>query len=81
MNAESNPTKEIIMKIGAQNNIRAKVKAIKGNEIMSVVKFDVIEAKEMAAVITSDSVNSLDLKPGDTVQLVIKAIHVLPVKE
>ncbi len=69
------------MKIGAQNNIRAKVKSIKGNEIMSVIKFDVIEAKEMSAVITSDSVDSLNLKPGDTVQLVIKSIHVLPVKE
>jgi len=69
------------MKIGAQNNIRAKVKSIKGNEIMSVVKFDVIEAKEMSAVITSDSVAGLELKPGDTVQLIIKAIHVLPIKE
>lgn len=69
------------MKIGAQNNIRAKVKSIKGNEIMSVIKFDVIEAKEMSAVITSDSVENLDLKPGDTVQLIVKSIHVLPVKE
>lgn len=69
------------MKIGAQNNIRAKVKSIKGNEIMSVIKFDVIEARQMAAVITSDSVADLDLKPGDTVQLIVKAIHVLPVKE
>lgn len=69
------------MKIGAQNNIRARVKSIKGNEIMSVIKLDVIEAKEMSAVITSDSVANLDLKPGDTVQLIIKAINVLPVKE
>lgn len=69
------------MKIGTQNNIRAKVKSIKGNEIMSVIKFDVIEAKEMSAVITSDSVADLNLKPGDTVQLVIKAINVIPVKE
>lgn len=69
------------MKIGAQNNIKAKVKSIKGNEIMSVIKFDVLEAKEMSAVITSDSVDDLNLKPGDTVQLIIKSIHVLPVKE
>jgi molybdate transport system regulatory protein len=35
----------------------------------------------MASVLTTESVQELDLKVGDTVQLVIKAIHVLPVKE
>ncbi|HIJ59289.1 MAG TPA: TOBE domain-containing protein, partial [Nitrospirae bacterium] len=36
---------------------------------------------EMASVLTTESCEDLDLKPGDTVKLVIKAIHVLPVKE
>ncbi len=69
------------MKYGAQNNIVAKVKKIKSGDIMSQVTFDVISATEMSSVLTVDSVNSLELKPGDTVHLIIKAIHVLPVKE
>ena len=48
---------------------------------MSLVKYDVILPAEMASVLTTESADDLDLKPGDTVQLVIKAIHVLPVKE
>jgi molybdate transport system regulatory protein len=48
---------------------------------MSLVKFDVAAPAQMASVLTTESVQELDLKVGDTVQLVIKAIHVLPVKE
>ncbi len=69
------------MKYGAQNNIVAKVKKIKNGDVMSQVTFDVVSATEMSSVLTVDSVNALDLKPGETVHLIIKAIHVLPVKE
>ncbi len=69
------------MKYGAQNNIIAKVKTIKTGDVMSQVKFEVVTANEMSSVLTTDSVHALDLKPGDTVHLIIKAIHVLPVKE
>ncbi|HOK03206.1 MAG TPA: TOBE domain-containing protein [Spirochaetota bacterium] len=69
------------MRYGAQNNIVAKVKSIKSGDIMSQVKFEVTTPHEMSSVLTTDSVRSLDLKEGDTVHLIIKAIHVLPVKE
>lgn len=69
------------MKYGAQNNIVAKVKTVKTGDVMSHIKFEVVSAKEMSSVLTTDSVKDLDLKPGDTVHLIIKAIHVLPVKE
>ncbi len=69
------------MKYGARNNIRATVKSVTKGEIMSLVKFDVQVPAEMGSVLTSESVDHLDLKPGDTVKLIIKAIHVLPVKE
>jgi len=69
------------MKYGAQNNIIAKVKTIKTGDVMSQVKFEIVTAKEMSSVLTTDSVHALDLKEGDTVHLIIKAIHVLPVKE
>jgi molybdopterin-binding protein len=69
------------MKYGARNKIVAKVTAITSDKVMSLVKFDVTSADQMASVITTESVQDLKLKVGDTVQLVIKAIHVLPVKE
>ena len=69
------------MKYGARNKISAKVKSIKSGDVMSLVKFDVNLPTEMGSVLTTESVEHLDLKVGDEVQLVIKAIHVLPVKE
>ena len=69
------------MKYGARNNLKAKVKSVKKGDIMSLVKFDVSGPGKLASVLTTESVDDMKLKPGDKVQLVIKAIHVLPVKE
>lgn len=68
------------MKYGARNNITATVKSIKKGEVMSLVKFDVTVPSEMASVLTTESVEHLELAEGERVQLVVKAIHVLPVK-
>jgi len=68
------------MKLGARNQIAAKVTSIQRGDVMSLIKFDVVAAAEMASVITTESVSDLDLKIGDQVQLIVKAIHVLPVK-
>jgi molybdopterin-binding protein len=69
------------MKHGARNKITARVKSVKKGDIMSLIKFDAISAKEMASVLTTESVEEMNLKAGDEVQLVIKAVHVLPIKE
>lgn len=69
------------MQYGARNAIKAKVKSLKKGDVMSLVKFDVTGPVDMASVLTTESAEALDLKAGDEVQLVIKAIHVLPVKE
>ena len=69
------------MKYGARNKIIAKVTSIKSDPVMSLVKFDVTTPAQMASVITTESVKELQLKVGDTVQLIVKAVHVLPVKE
>jgi len=69
------------MKYGARNDVTATVKSIKKGDVMSLVKFDVTHPCQMASVLTTESVEHLELKPGDRVQLVIKAVHVLPVKE
>ena len=59
----------------------AKVTSVTSDKVMSLVKFDVTAPTQMASVLTTESVQDINLKVGDTVQLVIKAIHVLPVKE
>lgn len=69
------------MHYGAQNAVKATVKSIKKGDVMSLVKFNKIKAAGMASVTTTESVEALELKEGDEVLLVIKAIHVLPVKE
>ena len=68
------------MKYGARNTLTAKVKSVKKGDIMSLVKFDVTVPAEMASVLTTESLESMKMKKGDQVQLIIKAIHVLPVK-
>ncbi len=69
------------MKTGARNCFQAKVTSIQSDAIMSLVKFKVRAPKGMASVLTTESVRGMDLKVGDSVQLVIKAIHVLPIKD
>lgn len=48
---------------------------------MSLVKFEVTAPHEMSSVLTTESVQAMDLKVGDKLTLIIKAIHVLPIKE
>jgi molybdopterin-binding protein len=69
------------MKTGARNSITGKVTSIKSDEIMSLVKFEVSVPHEMASVLTTESVKDMGLKVGDRVSLVVKAIHVLPIKD
>jgi molybdopterin-binding protein len=69
------------MKYGARNRIQAKIKSVKKGDVMSLVKFDVTIPHEMSSVLTTESVEDLGLAPGDDIELVIKAIHVLPVKD
>ena len=69
------------MQYGARNDLVATVKSVQRGDIMSLVKFDVTVPAGMASVITTESVDALRLQAGDKVHLVIKAIHVLPVKE
>ncbi|MES9995156.1 TOBE domain-containing protein [Desulfovibrio aminophilus] len=69
------------MKYGARNKVRVKVTSVKKGDVMSLIKFQTLGPAEMASVLTTESAEDLDLKPGDEVMVVIKAIHVMPVKE
>jgi molybdopterin-binding protein len=69
------------VKYGARNQLTARVKSVKKGQVMALVKFDVAAPAEMASVLTVESLEHLGLTPGDEVRLVVKAIHILPVKE
>jgi molybdopterin-binding protein len=69
------------MKYGARNKIVATVKKVKSGDVMSQVELDVTTPIVMTSVMTSDSLTDLALKPGDRVEVVVKAIHVLVVRE
>lgn len=69
------------MKYGVRNKIIGTATSIENDQIMPLVKFDVTSPAEMAAVLTTESLEDLGLKPADALQLLIQAIHVLPVKE
>ncbi len=69
------------MKYGARNQMVGKVTEIKKGDMMCQVKLDIPAGAHMASVMTVDSLDDLALKPGDSVKVVVKAIHVLLVKE
>lgn len=68
------------MKFGAQNDLKARVVSIQSDPVMSLVKFELTLPGKMASVITTESVKGLELKVGDEVELLVKAVHVMPVK-
>ncbi len=68
------------MKIGARNKIIGTVTEIKKGSVMAQVKLNV-PASKMASVMTMDSLEEMALKKGDKVRVIVKAIHVLLIKE
>jgi len=68
------------MKISGRNKLRATVKEVIKGTVMAKVVMD-YKGDELVAAITVDSVNDLDLKPGDTVTALIKATEMMVMKQ
>jgi len=68
------------MKIGARNCIVGKVTEIKKGSVMCQVKLE-IPASSMSSVMTMESLEEMGLKKGDSVQVVVKGVNVLLIKE
>jgi molybdate transport system regulatory protein len=68
------------MKHGARNQLIGRVTSIKRGDVMSLVKFEVTAPAQMTSVLTTESVDAMELKVGEELQLLVKAVHVLPVK-
>ena len=69
------------MEYGARNKIHAVVTSVTSGDVMSLAKFTVERPCIMGSVLTNESVEEMNLKAGDKVILIVKAVHVLPVKE
>jgi molybdopterin-binding protein len=68
------------MKIGARNQIVGTVTGLKKGSVMCQVKLD-IPAAAMQSVMTVESAEDMALEVGDQVRVIVKAIHVLLVKD
>jgi len=73
-------TQEANMKVGARNRIIGTVKSIQRGSVMGQVKIEV-PASQMASVMTLDSLDEMALKEGDRVEVVVKAVNVLLLKD
>jgi molybdopterin-binding protein len=69
------------MKVGARNRLEGRVVDIKRGTVMSQVRVEVAGGAQMESVMTIDSLDDLGLQVGDRVRVVVKAVHVLLLKE
>ncbi len=69
------------MKYGVRNALSATVTGVKQGDIMSQIECHLDAPGDISSVLTTDSVKELNLKEGDKIKLLVKAIHVVPVKE
>lgn len=69
------------MKAGARNQITGVIKQIKRGTLMGLAKVQVPADAVVSSVMTLESIEDLDLKEGDRVTVVVKAVNVLLVKD
>jgi molybdopterin-binding protein len=62
--------------LSARNQLRAKVKQVRMDDICAEVIMDV-GGQEMCSTVTTESVKKLGLKPGDDITAVVKASSVM----
>lgn len=65
------------MKISARNQLKGTITSIKPGVVTAKVTIDIGGGNSISAVITTDSVEEMDLKPGDAVVAIIKSTEVM----
>jgi len=68
------------MKVGARNRIIGKVIDIQRGKVMCLVKLNIAAPSRMASVMTIESLRELGIRKGDKVEVVVKAVNVLLIK-
>ncbi|MGI6307939.1 MAG: TOBE domain-containing protein [Dethiobacteria bacterium] len=67
------------MQAGVRNQMSGKITEVKTGDVMSQVTMQVGD-NMITSVMTTESLNDADLREGDKVTALIKAIHVVMVK-
>ena len=67
------------MQLSARNQLRAKIKQVRSDDISAEVIMD-IGGQEMCSTVTAESAKKLGLKAGDDVTAVVKASSVMLMK-
>jgi molybdopterin-binding protein len=69
------------MKYGVRNSFKGTVREIKKGTVMCEVVVEINSTTAITSVMTLDSLNDLNLKIGDKVVALTKAINVVLLKE
>jgi molybdopterin-binding protein len=69
------------MKAGARNQITGDVIEIKHGSLMGLAKVRIPAEAVLSSVMTIESLDDLELKVGDKVQVIVKAVSVLLIKD
>jgi len=69
------------MKTGARNQIVGEVVEIKNGALMCLAKVKIPTEAIVSSVMTIESLEDMGLKKGDRVQVVVKAVNVLLIKD
>ncbi len=77
----SNELLEVIcVKISARNRLKGKVKAVKKDGVMALVKIEVTVPAVVTALVSCEAVEDLKIKVGDEVEAVVKSTEVMIAK-
>lgn len=69
------------MKMSARNMLKGKVEKVEVGAVMANVKIKIEDPDVITAIITKESVEQLEIKPGDAVVAIIKSTEVMVGKE
>lgn len=69
------------MNFGTRNHFEATVTNIKIGTVMCQIDYELANGQKMSSVITIDSADEMGLHVGDKVDLIVKAINVIPIKK
>jgi len=64
-------------KLSARNKMKGKITKIRKGDIVGLVEIELSTPVKVTSVITSDSIQEMELKVGDEVDAVIKSTEVM----
>jgi len=68
------------MEISARNVFEGKIESVEVGAVMANVKIKIESPQLITAIITKESVEKLNLKPGDIASAIIKSTEVMVAK-